>query len=140
MKKLVILLSVLILMVLVFGACSNSNNSVSAPVSSYSSADIKQIGTGDKEFVFEVVDDQGLQENFLVKTDKEFVGEALFELGLIDGTQGAYGLYVKEVNGITLDYEINQKYWAFYINGEYATSGVDKTVVENGCAYSFKAQ
>ena len=50
----------------------------------------------------------------------------------------AYGLYVKTVNGITADYAVDQTYWAFYINGEYAMAGVDSTPVENGTVYALK--
>ena len=49
-------------------------------------------------------------------------------------------MYVKKVNGILADYNIDKTYWAFYINGEYAFSGVDTTPVENGATYSFKVE
>ena len=68
------------------------------------------------------------------------VGDALLEEGLVEGEDGAYGLYVKKVNGILADYEVNQTYWAFYINGEYAMSGVDITPVEDGATYAFKVE
>ena len=66
------------------------------------------------------------------------MGDALLELGLIEGEEGAYGLYVKKVNGITADYDTDQTYWAFYINGEMAMTGVDATDIEAGSVYSFK--
>lgn len=31
-------------------------------------------------------------------------------------------------------------YWAFYINGEYASTGVDATNIEAGAAYALKAE
>ena len=72
---------------------------------------------------------------FTIKTDKETVGEALQEHGLIEGEDGAYGLYVKKVNGIVADYDEDQTFWAFYINGEYAMTGVDGTLIEEGVTY-----
>lgn len=72
---------------------------------------------------------------FTVKTDKETVGEALFEHGLIAGEEGQYGLYLKVVNGIKADYDVDQSYWAFYINGEYAMTGVDGTPIDENAAY-----
>ena len=48
--------------------------------------------------------------------------------------------YVKKVNGITADYDADQTYWAFYVNGEYATAGVDSTTIEEGATYSFKVE
>ena len=66
--------------------------------------------------------------------------EALLELELINGDEGQYGLYVKEVNGITADYDVDQTYWAFYVDGEYAMSSVDTTEIEDGKTYSFKVE
>ena len=42
---------------------------------------------------------------------------------------------VKTVNGITADYNVDRSYWAFYINGEYAMTGVDGTEIKAGDAY-----
>ena len=71
----------------------------------------------------------------VVKTDKATVGEALQEHGLLEGEQGSFGLYVKKVNGITADFDIDQTYWAFYINGEYAMTGVDTTNIDESAEY-----
>ena len=68
------------------------------------------------------------------------MGEALLELKLIAGDESTYGLYVKTVDGETLDYEKDGKYWAFYIDGAYAASGVDSTKITSGATYSFKAE
>ena len=100
----------------------------------------KTVGTGDKEFTFTVVDAEGKETVFEVKTDKTTVGEALVEEGLIVGEESEYGLYVKTVNGITVDYDTDGKYWAFYVNDEYATSGVDSTDIVEGDSYAFKVE
>ena len=96
------------------------------------------LGEGAVVFDFEVVDKDGNTTKFEIHTDKTTVGEALLELELIEGEDGAYGLYVKKVIGITADYDVDQTYWAFYINGEMAMTGVDATDVEAGATYSFK--
>lgn len=93
-----------------------------------------------KNFTFIVVDKDSNETSFAITTDKATVGDALLSEGLIEGDNGAYGLYVKKVNGIVADYDINQTYWAFYINGEYAMTGVDKTEIVNGSTYSFKVE
>jgi len=72
---------------------------------------------------------------FTVKTDADTVGAALLEHKLIAGDQGDYGLYVKVVNGITADYDKDQTYWAFYVDGEYAMTGVDATAIDEGVTY-----
>ena len=95
-----------------------------------------EFGKGAKTVVVEVkVEEQAV--TFTVKTDKNTVGEALQEHGLIDGEESAYGLYVKAVNGITADYDVDQSYWAFYINGEMAMTGVDTTEITAGAVYQF---
>lgn len=68
------------------------------------------------------------------------VGEALLDVGLIAGEDSEYGLYVKTVNGVTADYDTDQTYWAFYVNGEYAQSGTDSADITVGNAYSFKVK
>ena len=100
----------------------------------------KVYGEGSTEFTFTVVDTEGNETQATIKTDKATVGEALLELGLIAGEDGDYGLYVKTVNGTTLDYDTDGKYWAFYVDGEYALTGVDSTEITAGSVYSFKAE
>lgn len=101
---------------------------------------VSAIGEGEKSFTFTVTDADGNETELLVHTDKTIVGEALQELGLLAGEEGPYGLYVKTVNGITYDYDADGLYWAFYIDGEYAPTGVDVTEIEDGAVYSFKAE
>lgn len=98
------------------------------------------LGEGSTVFQFSVVDKEGAETNFEIHTDKETVGEALEDLGLIAGEESEYGLYVKTVNGITADYDKDGVYWAFYINGEQAPTGVSATAVTEGENYSFKVE
>ena len=95
---------------------------------------------GTATFTFQVVDGDGKQTDFTITTDKATVGEALLDEGLIKGEDGPYGLYVKEVNGITADYDVDGTFWAFYVDGEMAPTGVDTTKVEDGAVYAFKVE
>lgn len=126
------LLSVLSLMLIVamafsFSACGNDSNN----------------DTGDakveKTFVFKVVDLDGSEKSFDIKTEAKTVGEALLAEKLISGEVGDYGLMVDTVNGIKYEYNADGAYWAFYVNGEYAMSGVDTTEIVDGTTYSFVA-
>ena len=98
------------------------------------------LGKGEKKLNFTVTDLEGNETAFEINTDKKTVGEALLDLELIAGDQGDYGLYVKTVNGITLDYDKDGAYWAFYVNGEYGATGVDSTDIVAGTTYTFKAE
>ncbi len=90
-------------------------------------------------FQFIVTKSDGTEKTFEIKTDRETVGAALLDEGLIAGDDSEFGLYVKTVDGETLDYDTDGMYWAFFVNGEYAMSGVDSTAIEEGATYSFAA-
>lgn len=101
--------------------------------------DDAELGEGNTHFTLIVkADEQSV--SFSVNTDKKTVGDALVDLGLLEGENGQYGLYVKKVNGILADYGVDQTYWAFYINGEYAMTGVDTTEVVNGATYTLSRE
>ncbi len=76
-------------------------------------------------FEFTAVFADGTKETHTVTTTAQTVGDALMALGYIKGEEGAYGMYVKEVCGVTADFETDGMYWALYVDGEYGMSGVD---------------
>ena len=98
------------------------------------------IGEGEKSFVTEVVDADGNTVRFTVQTNEKTVGEALQKLGVIDGEEGDYGLYIKTVNGTTADFSKDNTYWAFYVDGEYAMTGADMTDIVDGTVYTFRVE
>jgi hypothetical protein len=95
---------------------------------------------GEKSFTFTVVDLEGNEKSFEIVSEAATVGEALLNEKLIAGEDSQYGLYVKTVNGITLDYDKDGAYWSFYVGDAYAMSGVDTTEIEDGLTYSFRAE
>ena len=123
----ILALVLIVAMALSFSACGNDSNT---------NTDDAKV---EKTFVFKVVDLDGSEKSFDIKTDAKTVGEALVAEKLISGTEGDYGLMVDTVNGIKYDYTADDAYWAFYINGEMAMSGVDTTDVVEGTTYSFVA-
>ncbi len=141
-----VLCIVLIAAIALFTAGCNDNkdtgsNTTTTPTEQTTEASkATTIGEGEKSFSFTVTDIDGNSTEFLVLTDEATVGEALLEAKLIEGEEGQYGLYVKKVNGITADYDVDGTYWAFYIDGEYAMTGVDMTDIVEGASYSFKQE
>ncbi len=93
-----------------------------------------EFGNGGKTIFLEVQAENRSVE-FTIKTNADIVGDALSEHDLVSGEEGAYGLYIKTVNGITADYDQNQSYWSFEQNGEYMMTGVDKTELTDGAHY-----
>ena len=134
-----ILCIVLIAAVALFTTGCNENTNT-PETTTVAQAEVKVMGEGKNEFSFTVTDIDGNSQEFEIHTDKEIVGEALLDLGIIKGDEGQYGLYVKEVNGISADYDKDGVYWAFYVDSEYAPAGVDMTPIEDGKVYSFKVQ
>ena len=110
------------------------------PYGTVTVTDGSTIGEGDTQFNLVITDGAGNTANVVVKTDKKTVGEALLELKVIGGDDSDFGLYVKEVNGVVADYDVDGKYWSFYINGEYAMSGVDTTDIVAGDNYALKVE
>lgn len=119
---------------------ANGSSQTSVETETTPQADGSVVGDGSKVFDLVIADQDGVETTLEVHTDQETVGEALLELKLIAGEEGEYGLYVKTVNGITADYDTDGVYWAFYINGEYASSGVDSTKITEGDQYSFRVE
>ena len=130
----VLCMVLIVAMALSMTACTNNGSEDAANTDS----EVEQLA--ERSFTFEVVDKDGNMTTFDITTDKATVGEALLEEGLIVGEEGQYGLYVTEVNGIVADYNVDQTYWAFYVDGGYAASGVDMTDVVDGATYSFKVE
>ena len=96
-----------------------------------------EFGDGSKTVVVEIKAEENLV-TFTIQTANDTVGDALIEHDLISGDDGPYGLYIKKVNGITADYDVDRSYWAFYIDGEYAMTGVDTTKITEGVTYKLE--
>jgi len=102
-----------------------------------SADDAQEIGQGSRTFRFEVTDDNEKLSVWNVSTDETTVGDALIALGLIKGDVSDYGLYVTEVNGLIADFDDNESWWGFFIDGEMAMVGVDAIDIEEGRVYAF---
>lgn len=94
-----------------------------------------ELGDGAKTFGLKIT---AAEKSILitVHTDADYVGEALTELWLIEGEQGDYGMYIKQVNGITADFDTDKTYWAFYVDGVYSVTSADMTEITEGAEYT----
>ena len=92
------------------------------------------VGNGAKTIMVSVI---ALEKTvkITVKTDRDNLGDALIESGLAEGDNGAYGLYVKKVNGISADYDKDKAYWGFCIDGEALPYGVSDAEISGGESY-----
>lgn len=92
---------------------------------------------GNKAITIEVVNKAQEITTYDVKTDAEFLRQALEETeGLtISGIESQYGLMVDTVNGERADYTLDGAYWSFTVNGEYSNYGIDTQPVMDGDVY-----
>jgi len=136
MKKILLVIALAMLMLITIAACDSKSPADSSQPSS-NTVNAQDIGQGSTVFRFEVTDDTEKVTAWNVSTNETTVGEALLAVGLIDGDVSDFGLYVKAVNGLTADYDVNQSWWCFNIDGEMAMAGVDTTDIEQGKVYAF---
>ncbi len=72
-----------------------------------------------------------------------FDGDVLFDLlaenFMIAYEESTYGRYLTGISVLTADTDANE-YIAFYIDGSYASTGVDATDLVNGAVYQFKLE
>lgn len=88
---------------------------------------------GGKEITIEIVaKDSNFSEKY--DTDEEYLGDFLENEKLIGFDTTEYGRFITSANGIEADANA-QEWWAVYVNGEMAVTGVDQTVIEDGSVY-----
>jgi len=119
MKKIISLLLALA-MLFTLAACGSKEAAPAEPVS----------------FKVIVTDLEGNESTYEYTSNAPSVGEALVAEGLIEAHEASFGLFIDAVDGIAADWDKDQTYWAFYINGEYAVTGIGETEITAGATYN----
>lgn len=132
-NKIVVSLLLCLVMVLGLAACGKKEEAAGVWDNAKYVEDT-ELGEGSKTLTI-VVEAEEKKVTFTIATDAETVGDALLEHELVAGEESEYGLYIKEVNGMTADYDVDKSYWGFYQNGEYMMTGVDQTPLADGDQY-----
>lgn len=89
---------------------------------------------GAKHVEIAVIHADGSSKDFSLDTDAETLRAALDELGIIEGDEGEYGLYVTAVDGESAD-AAAQEWWCFTKGGEMLMTSVDNTMIQDGEHY-----
>ena len=90
------------------------------------------IGNGEKTITVEIVAaDQSV--TLTIKTDKEDLGAALYEHGIINDPS-----FFDTCNGILASWENDQAYWAFKQNGKMLNYGVNDAEISGGESFSIE--
>ncbi len=93
-----------------------------------------QSQAGEKTVAVQVVHGDKSTKDFTLHTDEEYLGAALENEKLIQGTQGQYGLFVTAVDGEKAD-DAKQQWWCLTKGGATVDTGVDTTPIADGDAY-----
>lgn len=120
MNKKVIIIAVAILAILLTGAMIAMN------------AFAPETQAGSKTVVFELIDADGNSEEFELKTDAEFLADALVEAGLVEYAED--GMYVT-INGLTADWNADQAWWNICKNDEALMVGMNDQPIADGEHY-----
>ena len=89
--------------------------------------------TDTKHIVVTVINGDNEME-FNISTAGKTLSDATNEIGLVNGEQGQYGLYIKTVNGYTVD-ESKQEWWCITKNNEPVFEGIDNIKIADGEKY-----
>lgn len=89
---------------------------------------------GTKFITIEVIDNNAASTVYDVHTDAEYLRQAMEEADGLEfsGSESEYGMMVETVNGVTPDWNVDQSYWGFFVNGEYCNYGIDFQPVADG--------
>lgn len=134
-SRLILLLTVIALfaaIALTFTACGDTGAKSDAGADS-------SVGSSQEALItisVDVVDDKGETTTYSIETAETTLYGALTQEELIEGEDGDYGYYIKAVNGLTADYNVDQSYWALYKGDEYLMTGVSETPIADGETYS----
>lgn len=93
-----------------------------------------QGAAGSKDIMVEIVTAASGSKTVEIKTDAEFLRQALEEKDLIQGDESEFGLFVKTVDGVTAD-DSRQEWWCFTKDGGQLMSGVDFIPIADGEHY-----
>lgn len=110
--------------------------SAAAPSSSAASQKDGEASASLKTITLEVVHKDGSTKSFEIASDAETLRAALEQEKLIAGDEGAYGLFVKTVDGETVN-DAEQEWWCLTKGHEMWSDGVDTTKIADGDVYEF---
>ena len=95
----------------------------------------KSFGDGETTITVDVIAGEN-SVTFTISTDKETLADALLEHKLIEGDNSEFGIYIKKVNGITADYDVDQSWWGVMEDGKDSPVGASSVEIADGKHYA----
>ena len=91
---------------------------------------------GTKNVTIVIVYQDGTEKSLEYKTEAEYLADLLVAEGLVDGySSEEYGYTITAVDGIYLDWAVDNAYWALYEGDAYATESAAGIVLTEGSVY-----
>lgn len=90
--------------------------------------------TAVKNITVTVVHGDGTSKDFPIAAAGTTLREALEQENLVEGEESQYGLFIKTVDGETVN-DDNQEWWCLTKGGEQVNSGVDGVEIADGDKY-----
>lgn len=123
------------------GAASGSAvSSAASPAadspSSVADGSSSEVSASTKTIALQVVHKDGSKKDFTITTEAENLRAALEQEKLVEGEESEFGLFVKTVDGETVN-DADQEWWCLTKGGEMWNNGVDTTEISDGDAYEF---
>ncbi|WP_455958337.1 DUF4430 domain-containing protein [Anaerotignum lactatifermentans] len=85
---------------------------------------------GEKHITISVVHSDSSKSTFSYDTDAEYLGEALTEQNLAEGTEEPYGMFITTVDGETAD-DSKEQWWCITNDGARVNTGADQTPIQD---------
>ena len=99
----------------------------------------KELGEGEKTFALKVTAGEK-SITLTVHTNEKTLADALLALNLVEGKNDQYGLYIKKVNGILADYDVDNYYWSLLVDGKTSFVGASGVDVNDGASFEFRRE
>ncbi len=87
-----------------------------------------------KEISVTVVYADESEKVYDIETNAEFLGEAMFEQGLITKKEYESGFYT-EIDGVTADFSVDKSWWCITKGGEMTTVGMNEQPIADGDSF-----
>lgn len=90
-----------------------------------------EVQIGDKDITVTVFYQDKTEKEFEISTDSEFLGDALYEKGLVKEDEYKSGYYTY-VDGVRADYNEDKAWWCVTKGGEMTQVGMNQLVIADG--------
>lgn len=159
-NRLIPLFALLFSCVLLFSACAGNTDTTEAPttadkssasssaqeavtvtetaaVTTEADTSLTEAATGEEIHIsIEAVFADGSSKIFPLTTRALNLADALTGSGIAEGKNEQYGFTIYTVDGVTVDFTVENAYWAISVNGKAAETGASSIILENSGVYT----